>query len=98
MSPAIFLGETQTRLVQGRRTFKVPMLYKYTSEHPEFADYMESTRTQDNTELENMYKEFCKKAFEYLLMHESNRGDKMANRFIFPDFIYEVIPKKFPVE
>lgn len=97
--PAIFCGQTFTRLVQGRSKWKIINRYCPSTEESLFCKWEEDHESdRELSELEVMYKEFCKKAHNYLIHHNTNQGEKMAHKIVFPDFYYEIIPNKFPIK
>jgi hypothetical protein len=99
IEPATFIGQTRTRLVRARSKWKVNNTWANSCEDPQYQLWIEE-REPDRvlTPLEQMYRDFCKSAHNYLVMHPSLQGEYHPHRIIFPDFYYEIIPAKFPVE
>jgi|SRR5687768_17344332 len=95
--PAIFVGQSFTRLVRGRTKYKVPHQHVPTAENPDGTHWNKEYSDREPTELEKMYEEFCEKAYKYLITHPTMQGANHPHRIIFPDFTYEVIDRKFPV-
>lgn len=96
--PAIFVGQSRTRLVQGRSKWKVENTHAPCTENPRYTSWSQENHPRDFTELEKMYNEFCKKAYDYLACHSTNNGINHPYRIIFPHFYYEIIPQEFPIE
>lgn len=94
----LFVGETETKLIRGRRKYKVRNKYGPSHEIPGQIEWEQGNYPERMSVLEQMYKDFCQKAHHYLTSHKELNGDKRPERIIFPDFHYETIPERFTIE
>jgi hypothetical protein len=92
-----FVSQRKAHLVEEMHTYKVSNKAYDTLGMPGYKQFMENQH-DSVSELEQMYKEFCEKAYMYLITHPSLQADTRPYKIIFPDFVYELYPNKFPVE
>lgn len=97
-SVGVFVKQTRTVLVHGRIYYKIINRYGPTTKDPIGHAWGEENYPKDLTTLEALYKEFCKKAYSHIACHGSLNGSNMPSQIIFPDFQYEIIPTKLPIE
>lgn len=91
----VFVGQSKTKLVLGRQKFRVYNTYAPSTEHPRFVAWEHQHRPKELTELGQLYHDFCKKAYDLIL---TSYCPDIPHQIILPNFHYEIIPDKFPIE
>lgn len=94
----VFIGQSETKLVRGRRKYRIDNTYPPVSSDPEGMMWVQEQWPKEFSELEKMYHEFCEKAYMYITCHPDHNGSNHVHRILFPDFYYEVIPERFNIE
>lgn len=97
-SIGVFMKQTRTVLVHGRSYYKIINRYGPSTKDPIGHAWTEEHYPKDLTTLEQLYKDFCKKAHTHISCHSSLNGPNSPSQIIFPDFQYEIIPTKLPTE
>jgi hypothetical protein len=97
-SLGIFIGQSKTKIVRGRRKYMIKNRFAATCPDPESVIFCQETWPEEFTDLQKMYYDFCEKAYKYMMEHRDNQGGFMPCRTLFPDFYYEVIPERLTIE
>lgn len=99
----IFIGQSRTKVVLGKTKYKVRNKHIPTCDAPEHVKCGMILQDRDGdtpelSEFEKLYKEFCEKAYKHILLHPSVQGENHPVGVLFPDFNYEIVPQRLPIE
>src|SRR5690242_8840381 len=87
---ATFIGQTKSHVVRGKLHYKIRNTFSPSLEVPCSQDFFDSfCGGFERTQLEQLYFEFCKKA--YNMMITKFGGEQHARQITFPDFTFDVI-------